>query len=183
MTTKQGAISAEPVTLTEAKAHLRVDASDEDALITQLIVSARTLAEQKAGRAIATATYTLKLDAFPAGEIRLDWAPVASVTQVSYVDTAEATQVLSSTLYTLDAHNEPAWLLPAYGTEWPDTLDTANAVTVTYVAGEGTSAPESAKSWILLHVGHWYKNREAATDRAYSALPFTDGLLSRWKIY
>ena len=36
--------AAEPITLSEAKLHLRVDTSDEDALITALIIAARRMA-------------------------------------------------------------------------------------------------------------------------------------------
>ena len=51
--------ATEPVTLAEAKLHLRVDGSDEDALITRLISAAREQCEQELGRALADPTVDL----------------------------------------------------------------------------------------------------------------------------
>ena len=45
---------AEPVTLEEARLHLRVDHTDEDALIGSLIIAARELAEHETGRVFST---------------------------------------------------------------------------------------------------------------------------------
>lgn len=182
MTTKLQSVAAEPLALATVKAHLRVEHADEDALITALITAARELAEQACRRSFATCTWQLRLDAFPA-EIRLDWAPAVSITSVAYIDTAGDSQTLAASAYVLDTHNEPAWLLPAYGTEWPDTLATANAVTVTYVAGDATTCPESVRQWMLLHIANWYHNREASTDKPRTELPFTERLLDRWRVY
>jgi len=60
----------EPVTLTEAKNHLRVDLSDDDSLISALIVAAREHAEAITRRAFITQTLKLSLDAFPATTVR-----------------------------------------------------------------------------------------------------------------
>lgn len=55
----------EPLTLTEAKLHLRVSGTDEDTLITNLISAARVQAENICRRAFITQSWTLYLDAFP----------------------------------------------------------------------------------------------------------------------
>jgi hypothetical protein len=57
--------SAEPVTLLEAKAHLRVDVTDDDLLITNLISAARVHAENVCRRAFVTQKWDLYLDSFP----------------------------------------------------------------------------------------------------------------------
>lgn len=183
MTTRLTSVTTEPVTLAEAKLDARIDGTEYDSMIPSWIAAARSMAEQACGRAFALATYTLKLDAFPAGEIRLDWSPVASITSVQYIDTAGATQTLASSAYVLDSHNLPAWLLPAYGTEWPDTLDAANAVTVTYVAGEGTSTPDTVKTYIKAHIAERVKNAEATSDKPLTPLPYLERLLDRERVY
>jgi hypothetical protein len=57
--------SVEPVSLAEAKAHLRVDVTDDDALITALITAARQSAEHKTRRSLCTQQWSLVLDQFP----------------------------------------------------------------------------------------------------------------------
>lgn len=57
--------TVEPVTLAEAKAHLRQDGTDEDALITMLITAARLHAENVCRRAFVTQSWDLYLDSFP----------------------------------------------------------------------------------------------------------------------
>lgn len=55
----------EPLSLAEAKLHLRVDFSDEDALISALISAARQAAETITARQLVTARWKYILDAFP----------------------------------------------------------------------------------------------------------------------
>ena len=50
--------ATEPLTLTEAKEHLRVDGTDEDTLITSIITVARKLCENYTNRAFITQTWT-----------------------------------------------------------------------------------------------------------------------------
>ena len=57
--------SVEPVTLAEAKLHLRVDIADDDTLITSLIAAARQQAENITRRALCTQSWVLVLDSFP----------------------------------------------------------------------------------------------------------------------
>ena len=177
--------SVEIVTLDEAKAHLRVDGTDEDALIGALIVAAREQAEHRTGRAFGAQVREMIIDAFPSAEIRLDGTPVTNIISVSYADTAGATQVLDASAYVLDQHAIPSWLLPSYGTAWPATYDTANAVVLRYDCGQ-TAGVDSVRAWMLLALGTWYKQREAiVTGAAVAQLPhaFWDGLLDRYRIY
>jgi uncharacterized phiE125 gp8 family phage protein len=181
---------AEPVTLSQAKLACRVDSdiTADDALITLLIKAARGDAEQQLGRAIVTAQYERALDAFPCGGIELAWPTVASVDSVQYVDTAGTLQSLAGAAYTLDNRQDRGWCLPAYGTDWPTTLDTANAVRVTFTSGwaEGGAVPEDVQAWILMRVATLYKFRESvAAGVSVSELPRShgDGLLDKWRVY
>lgn len=186
MTTRLVSISAQPLTTADAKLHLRVEHADEDDLIDALIAAASDMASQATGRAIASATYELRIDEFPPddGEIRLLWPPIVAVSSITYADEDGNTQVLSTDAYVLDSHSEPAWILRAADTEWPATYETANAVRIIYTAGYGTSCPESIKQWMLLQIGHWYRNRESVNiGNITSTLDYVDGLLDRWRVY
>jgi uncharacterized phiE125 gp8 family phage protein len=160
----------EPVTLTEAKAHLRVTGTDDDTYITSLISAARQRAETYISRAICEQTLAYSLDAFPT-EFALPRAPVSSITSITYTDEDGNTgQVLSDSLYQSNivgsADNK---ISPAVNQSWPSTQSsTYNAVTVTYVAGwDNPTAspivrplPTPIKQGILLMIGEMYENRE-----------------------
>lgn len=182
------AASALAVTLVEAKAHLRVEASDDDTLITALITAATEAAEQAmAGRAVMPQTWELTLDAFPEA-FELTRLPVASVTSITYAAAADgAATVLGSGNYTLDVADDydSAYVLPAYATSWPSVRDQANAVALRYVAGYANAAavPESIKAWIKLQIGAMYENREAENTAQTHALGFADRLLDRYKLW
>jgi uncharacterized phiE125 gp8 family phage protein len=163
----------------EAKLHLRVAHNDDDNLIYGLVSAATEFAQEKSKRQFITATYDLKIDYFPPGdeyfldsagigylgqEIILPRPPLASVTSITYVDPAGATQTLSPSVYTVDISESPGRIRLAYGQSWPSTLDHPGSVTVRYVCGYGgpSSVPSSAKAAMLLYVGHLYENRELA---------------------
>ena len=175
----------EPVTLEQAKAQCRVDAADEDALIASLIPAARESVEHLLGRALMTQTLERTLDAFPAGAIALAMPPVSAVTSIQYIDTDGAEQTLAAELYVLDADADPPSVRPAPGAAWPSTYGVPNAVRVRFVAGhaDADAVPQAVRHWILLVVGHWYANREAAGVRQMPVLPFVDGLLDRWRTW
>ena len=159
--------TTEPVSLAEAKLHLRVDTTDEDALISGLIQTAREYCERYQRRSYLTQTWRAALDAFPASDtdfVALPYAaPLASVTSVQYLDNNGATQTLSASLYTVDTYHEPGGIYLNYSQSWPVTREIARAITITYVAGEtaASSVPATVKQAMLLLIGHWYANREA----------------------
>ena len=55
--------AVEPLSLAEAKSWIKVDASDEDALIQSLIVSARLAVEAATNRLLITQQWRLVIDA------------------------------------------------------------------------------------------------------------------------
>lgn len=159
----------EPISLSEAKLHLRVDVPDDDAYITSLIVAARQQAESITRRAFVTQTYKLTMDAFPCGPIYLPRPPLQSVSSITYVDTAGVTQTWSASDYQVEATGgpfaPPGRVAPAYGQSYPATRAVFGAVTITFVAGYGSQAsdvPQAIRQAILLVLGHWYEHRELA---------------------
>lgn len=179
-----------PVDLATAKLHCRVDASDEDTLLTALITAATEMAEQKTGRALMTQTWELTLDAFPTS-IKLTRVPVQTITSVKYRDTAGVLQTLSGAAYTL-AQDDFGFskISTAYGTTWPTTQVRDDAVVVEFVAGYTNAAavPNSIKQWILLMISTMYTNRETESysSRAVSTtvqMSFVDRLLDRYRVW
>lgn len=181
----------EPVTLTEAKAHLRVDVSTDDTYIGALITAAREACEHRIGRSLMRQTWELMLDEFPDG-IRLDNPPTLAVVSVEYADDDGDYVTLSSDDYTVDSNKEPGWIVPAYGLTWPTPRSQINAVRVRYRSGYSDSATEATqqaavpkvlKQWMLLAIGDMYLTREGSADKPALRHDFTDRLLDRHRIW
>lgn len=182
--------SGEPVTLTEAKAWLRVDEDDtaEDVLILGLVQAARSYVENFTRRSLLTQTWQLSLDAFPCNsrEIVLPRPPLASVTSIAYIDADGASQTFASAGYHVDTRSEPGRVVLDEDYDWPDTDCRPNAVTVTYVAGYGSSSavPRGLKTGIGWLVAHWFRNREHVNiGNIVNQIPdTTDALLWQFRV-
>lgn len=163
--------AAEPVSLSEAKAHLRVTDTGEDSLITSFIAAARGWVEDFTQRALITQTWDYKLDAF-VGTMEIPLPPLQSVTSIKYFDTAGVEQTLASTEYTVDTAAERGLVRLAYGKSWPATHVQANAVTIRFIAGYGAAAavPGTIKAACLLLLGELYARREHAIAGAPIAI-------------
>lgn len=181
---------AEPITLAEAKLHLRVEHSVDDDLIGSLITAAREQCEHLTGRSFIRQTWERVLDAFPDSEIELGVPPVSAITSVVYIDSSGDSQTLDAEQYSLDSSTLPGFVLPsATLEEWPETLDTANAVRVRFVAGygaSGASVPSALRQWMLIQIGSMYKMRESfAVGVPVAEIPnrWVDSLLDRYRVY
>lgn len=149
----------EPLSLAEVKLWLRVDHSEEDALISRLITSAREMAERDFDRRLVTQTCRLHLDAFPCHEEIFPVGPVQSVSSITYVDQSGVTQTVSSSVYTLRSGRDPAALALAYNQVWPaDVRAQPDAVAITFVAGYGSAVqvPTGIKLALELTILSWY---------------------------
>lgn len=158
-----------PITLDEAKKHLRVDTDDDDELIEAFIEAATDYCDGATGylgRALVEQTWELVLDEFPADEIKIPMPPLISVDSVKYDDASGVEQTLSASEYTVDDISEPGWLLPVSGA-WPSAYDSVNAVRIQFTCGYAATGspavqtvPGTIKSAIKLIVGNLYANRE-----------------------
>lgn len=180
----------EPITLTEANAHLRVDASDDDTLISSLIQAAREQIDGAAGylgRALVEQTWDLKLDWFPSNDtpIGLPLAPLRSVEQITYTDEAGATQTLASSVYQVvgvDAH-AGGYVLEAHEQSWPATRDIPEAITIRFKAGYAATndsppdyranVPQPIKQALLLMVSDLYHHRETVATGGETEVPMS----------
>ena len=170
----------EPVSLTEAKLHSRIDINDDDARITSSIVAARSYCEEHCRRQFINASWRLSLDWFPSSwnyvgafsrpafdgtDIILPRPQVSAITSITYYDGSGALQTLAPSTYVLSADDEPARIALSPGSTWPATQTARiNAAQITYVSGygaDGSFVPQPIKQAILMLVGHWNEQREA----------------------
>lgn len=153
--------AAEPVSLEEAKVHLRVEHDADDALISAQIAAAREWAEGLVGRRFVTQTWEIVLDAWPVLPYRLPLSPVRAVVSVSCVTEGGDTVEVPAEDCRLGCDGT-LWLAP--GRRWPDVeLRRPGGVTVSAEAGYGDAGdvPRRIRQAVLLLVGHWYATREA----------------------
>lgn len=173
--------SSEPITTAHAKMALKVAFDDEDDYIDSLIAAARAKVEQALGIALLPQTIQEKLHEWPIvtkenprAAIALKRWPLRSVSSITYVDTDGATQTLPTDVYTADSVAKPATVSLRSSLEWPDVLNQAASITITYTAGydDAANVPPQLKHAITLIVVDWYDNRansvyerETAADR------------------
>jgi uncharacterized phiE125 gp8 family phage protein len=159
---------SEPITLAQAKAHLRVDASDDDAYITALITAARMWVEQMANLCLIEQTVVEKFDSFPIyGYFNLTKAPVLAITSIQYTDTNGDVQTWANTEYDIDTVSKPARIMPKFGKTYPFTRVSLAPVSITYTAGFGDEAadvPAPIIHAMKLLIGEMYENRQSLTN-------------------
>lgn len=181
----------EPVLLSEAREHLRVDGSAEDTLIAARLTAARMHVEAVTGRQMMPATWELQSDGFPEGAITLPRSPVISVESIAYLDTAGALQTLAPSNYVLLAGSsptaDPAQIVPAFAKTWPAATAMPNAVRVRFLAGyaDENAVPQPLKAAILLVLGDLYANREAQAPGASMQLsvnPAVESILAPYRL-
>ena len=155
--------TTEPVTVAEAKSHLRITTSAEDTYIGELISGARAKVEQDTNRSVATTTWDLWWDIPPVlRAIRLPRPPLQSVTYIKYYSTADVEATFGSINYFVDVSNQQGGRISlTEGSAWPsDGLRYANAIVTRFVAGY-TVVPFDLKHAMKMLIAHWYENREA----------------------
>lgn len=160
----------EPITLAEARLHLRDPEDAENSRIAANLAAARQHVENVCERAIMPQTWRVVLDDFREHQrrqqgrqdylldnpslrydprqlppqrqaIKLPGGNVHAVSSVKYIDTAGTEQTLDPSAYQLDPSTAPARLLPAPGGSWPQTqCGRVAAVTVDYTCGWAEAA-------------------------------------------
>lgn len=167
--------SAPIIDLADAKAHLRVLANDDDALIEALISAAEAHLDGFSGilgRALVTQTWQRSFGCFPSCDtIRLPLGPLIGSVAVTYYDSANAQQSFTDFTAVSDAVG-PKVVLGA-AASWPGTFDRPDAITITWQCGYGDAAdvPAPIIHAAKLLIGHWFASREATAPSSLSELP------------
>lgn len=155
--------SVEPFTTAAAKAHLRVDLTDDDDIVDAAIVAARTYAENFMHRKLITQTVTITATGWGGRFFILPIAPVQSISEIRYTDSAGVEQTWSAAEYQLVKSAQPARIAPAYGLTWPVTRSDYDTVSIDVVCGYGdasTDIPKDIMQALRLLLAHFYENRQ-----------------------
>lgn len=167
------AASVLPVSHVDLKAHTRIDADDDDAMVDIYLRGATAFVERRVGQKLITQTWTQAFSGL-ADKLWLAVSPVASISSVTYYDDDNASQTLTSTYYRLQNGYAGAYVERDSGSTYPTTYDRDDAVTVTMVAGHGAapaSVPYDLRQAIMLIAAHWYEIREDATPMELRSIP------------
>lgn len=171
---RTSAPAARLISLADAKAHLRVDGTDEDDLISSLILAAESYLDGYngvLGRALITQTWAESRPWFDY-RIALRLTPVQSISSVTYYDSDNVSQTVSSDVYRLHTSGTGPYLVEVDGQSWPGaTKSRDDAVTVTYVCGYGDAASDVPAPIITaakLLVAHWFEYRGVVAQGSVS---------------
>lgn len=143
------------VSLSLAKQHLEYEDTDRDGLIAQYIAAAAAWVENYTGKKLTVGEVVQSENCF-GDYIQLHSAPFVSLTSIAYIDadnapeTVTGAKVLNGRIYAPDGG-------------WPSKAD-YSPVTVTYQAGY-VAVPADLVSAELLLIGHFFENREAASEK------------------
>ena len=182
--------AASPISLADMKIYLRVDTTDDDALIQDFIDAATTTVKQYIRRSLISETLEFTMDGFGinetyaderlvrlgagvhtisypyvlgrTNEVDIPFPPIQSITSVKTFDRSNNESTFDSSNYELDEQGGRVYLNE--GETWPSDLRAREGVKIRYVSGYGDAAtdiPDPIIQAIRLYVGKMYDCREA----------------------
>ena len=166
-----------PITLAEVKDQLRVEADDDDVILTRLIDVAVAYTDVKGalGQAMITQKWGQWVNSTPPQTVSLLLGPTTGVTAVKYYDADGNLQTDTLSNYQVTGTEFATVVGPKTGFSWPVTQDRADAIRIEYEIGYGeatTDVPQTIRHALMLLVGHWYDSRENTQMDELSNIPF-----------
>lgn len=176
---------AEPITLNQASDHLRVDSTEDQTYIRDLISVAREYFDALTGRSSAITSYVLTAETWEdlfnqtgrinntsAYVIPLYRTPLLTVESVKYyAPDATTLTTMSSSDYRVITGSEPGMI--QLKDSPPSVDDRIDAIQIAFTAGSDC-APAMSKHAIRMLVAHFYENRVPINiGNITSEMPFT----------
>jgi uncharacterized phiE125 gp8 family phage protein len=164
--------AVEPLSLAEAKAFLRVETAEDDALIASLIAAARLHVEARSGLALVSQSWRLLLDCWPQnGRVTVRPAPLKALIAARVLDFDGEGRALDAHAFVPDAGASTLsfipWTLPV-----PTRLAAGIEIDVTLGFGDAASdVPEPLRLAVRLLTAHWYENRAAVAGETGAPFP------------
>lgn len=163
-----GAAATPPVTLAEARAHLRVTDADENVLIVALLATACASVSAQAGRSVGLETWEIADTGF-SGLVKLPKSPVVALTSVKYyLDDVLTTATLAD--FRLYEDEDYTFVGPIDGASWPTGQTRPDGTVIRFTAGY-TTLPTTLRHAVLLTVGHLFENRAAVSADGLTDVP------------
>ena len=156
--------AVEPISLAEAKAHMRVDTPSEDTLIQSLVMASRLHIEAALDLALVTQSWRCHRDTWSRSHaLALPMRPIQSISSVKIYAADDSHITYGADDFILDGNANPARVVWRGHTTPPKSGRIANGIEIDLVAGFGDAAsdvPQSIRQALLLLIAHWYENRE-----------------------
>jgi uncharacterized phiE125 gp8 family phage protein len=154
----------EPVSLAEAKAHLRIDSATDDTLIQSLIVTSRLHIEAALGLSLITQSWSWMLDRWPQGQrVALPLRPVQSIIHIKLWRRDGVSETLPASAFLFDGQGNPPRLFPLGLVPIAEPELPINGIEIAFTSGFGGAAldvPATIRHALLLLIAHWYEHRE-----------------------
>ncbi|MBS9719885.1 phage head-tail connector protein [Tianweitania sp. BSSL-BM11] len=158
--------AAEPVTVADVKAHLRLDHASEDGLIVDLIRAAREEVEQATGCALIEQSWRLTLDRWPqSNRVLIHKHPVKQILSVTIYGREGGAAIVDPAIMLLDGRSRPARL---HFDQAPQPGRAMNGIEVDFTAGfgpAGTDVPDLLKRAVIMLASHWFEFRAVLSAR------------------
>jgi uncharacterized phiE125 gp8 family phage protein len=153
----------EPVTLAEAKAHLRISHTDDDTYITRIITAARRQMEARLDAGLIQQSWSCFINSWPdTRAIALPLSPVIAVTDVIIYGDDDAAATLDPAHYYLERRAKPPFLALRNDRSVPAAGRRYAGIEVKMTVGYGATAasvPEDIRQALLLTITSWYADR------------------------
>ena len=171
-----------PVSVADAKAHLRVTGSDHDSLIEDLIWGASKQFEKRANSCLSSQTWKAFVEK-GYEELELWKYPIAGISSIQYYDSDNALQTLSTGDYYSNVNTGSTGWNPRpiviFITDVPSTYDREDAMIVTFSAGYSTidnDVKQALYNWM-------YRKYENPDDPVSERISFFDTVVGDSRSY
>jgi len=164
--------AAEPLSLAEAKAFLRVETADDDPLIAALISAARLHVETRTGLALITQSWRMVLDCWPAnGRIAGRPAPLQALAAARVLDFDGQSRTIDTQAFVVDPSTSTLSFVP-WALPMPTRIAAGIELDIDTGFGDAASdVPEPLRQAIRLLVAHWYENRAPVAGAVAAVAP------------
>lgn len=180
LTLNTGPGTTYPISVSEAKSHMKVDTTHDDTLIGYMVLAATDQVQNMLGLQLCAATFDWYLDAwndphYGGDTLRPPRSPLISVAAINYTDSAGSAQTAATTVYAVDTASRPGRISLKYGQSWPTIYDQADSIKIQFVAGFATSTasasvatevPDNIRAALFMLTDDMYQTRSATRTKA-----------------